>query len=208
MLLYCSRTTNKKTKPELLSKASIALDRRPTRVDGDAKKHCLPKTNRETVQTTNDKDKDVPELKSLLGSQSQVKTSVKTCTTTKTSGDVDEYLSRNTSEIKTNPETASPGGEIRRGNRSRHVRFHSVELKEYAMTVGDHPFCKGYFPLTLDWCHAQPVEININDYEASKTSKMELHLDVRERFERLTLVSGMTESTLAYLEHCRRQRIL
>lgn len=91
----------------------------------------------------------------------------------------------------------------------RHVRFHSVELQEYAVTVGDHPLCKGYFPLTLDWSHARPVEFRINEYERrrirNRSELQELHMNARERWERLRLVTGLTESTLAIMEQSRHR---
>jgi hypothetical protein len=34
------------------------------------------------------------------------------------------------------------------------VSFSTVEIREYAITVGDNPSCRGPFPLQLDWEHA------------------------------------------------------
>lgn len=115
------------------------------------------------------------------------------------------------------------GGRRRRHHHhNHHVRFHSVELQEYAVTLGDHPFCTGYFPLTLDWSHTRSVSTPINAYEASKlrrrdekhagtvileasSSIWDYHLDAHERLERLRLVAGLDEPTLVHLELCRRQ---
>ena len=36
------------------------------------------------------------------------------------------------------------------------VSFSTVEIREYAITVGDNPSCQGPFPLQLDWEHAPP----------------------------------------------------
>ena len=106
-------------------------------------------------------------------------------------------LAKDLSELKKKRANQAPRG---------HVRFHSVELKEYAVTLGDHPMCK-VLPLTLDWSHSTPVEFTINDYEASRKAKFELHMDVRDRFERLTLVSGMSENMVARLEQTRRRSL-
>lgn len=40
------------------------------------------------------------------------------------------------------------------GNIPRRVRFQDrIEIREYAVTIGDHPCCLGGLPLTLDWYH-------------------------------------------------------
>jgi hypothetical protein len=41
----------------------------------------------------------------------------------------------------------------------RSVSFKSVEVREYSITVGDHPLCYDGLPLTLDWEHSDTVEI-------------------------------------------------
>lgn len=112
----------------------------------------------------------------------------------------------------------------RQTNKRRVVRFDAVHVQEYNVTIATKAYCQGYFPITLDWQHAAPKTMAVNDYEASRrhvrktggayhsykhdtdaSYKGDLYLDVRERFERLRLVSGLTEPQLAYMEHCRQQ---
>lgn len=39
----------------------------------------------------------------------------------------------------------------------RRVCFHPhIEVREYSMTVSDHPCCEDAYPLSLDWAHAGP----------------------------------------------------
>jgi len=120
----------------------------------------------------------------------------------------------------------------RRHRNNRHVRFYSVEFQEYAITFGEHP-CAGSFPLTLDWKHTPNQCCSLDDYEYQyhhqhhhhqyrgnnnnnkydmhdtinknyKYSKESMHLDVRERWERLRLFSDLSEEQLMHMEQRRR----
>lgn len=85
-----------------------------------------------------------------------------------------------------------------------HVRFGSVEKVEFAVTVGlGSPDFKGNFPLTLDWSHTSPTIMDVHEYELHRIRKFQLHMDVRERYERLRLVTGLTDSKLVSLEQRR-----
>jgi hypothetical protein len=46
----------------------------------------------------------------------------------------------------------------------RRVSFHPhVEVREYSMTVSDHPYCEDSYPLSLDWAHASPYLRHLDD---------------------------------------------
>eukprot|EP00536_Pseudo-nitzschia_multiseries_P004612 jgi/Psemu1/285216/fgenesh1_pg.78_\ len=47
----------------------------------------------------------------------------------------------------------------------RRVKFGSAHVREYAITVGDHPICKDGLALSLDWAHAKEKVYDIDDYE-------------------------------------------
>jgi hypothetical protein len=65
----------------------------------------------------------------------------------------------------------------------RHVQFAAVSVREHAVTIGNHPYCTGAYPLTLDWPHTPPsssssyhgggseYEYSIDDYEDQQEQK-------------------------------------
>jgi hypothetical protein len=66
----------------------------------------------------------------------------------------------------------------------RHVQFATVSVREHAVTIGNHPYCTGAYPLTLDWPHTPPssssssyhgggseYEYSIDDYEDQQEQK-------------------------------------
>ncbi|CAB9523298.1 expressed unknown protein [Seminavis robusta] len=190
MLLYCS--ISRKHKPHLLTNASIGgteSDRKGVHEKKKRTSHIKIGSNLATIHQPSP--------------SSSCQTSAP-CIPPKPKANSDRQ-NLITKHRKTN---SFPGAS--KPSRGRHVRFNSVELQEYAVTLGDHPFCQGHFPLTLDWSHGRPIHMSVRDYEADKarrrytTSKWEFHMDVRERWERLRLVSGLNETALAHLEQNRQ----
>jgi hypothetical protein len=43
--------------------------------------------------------------------------------------------------------------------REKHVRFSNVEIREYALTVGDHPYCPDGLALSLDWGYSPQTTV-------------------------------------------------
>jgi hypothetical protein len=93
-----------------------------------------------------------------------------------------------------------------RTKRTRRITFASVQIREHAITVGDHDWCEGALPLTLDWKHAKTRSISIDDYEwmrdrQGRTPRGRLHkLEYWQRKQLLHRVSGITEQHLANME--------
>lgn len=71
-----------------------------------------------------------------------------------------------------------------------------VEVREYSMTIGDHPCCNDGLPLTLDWAYA--TEYVYRDIECSRERsqayRMPRRLGFDEKRERLFEVREYTES--------------
>jgi hypothetical protein len=110
------------------------------------------------------------------------------------------------------PPTASSKDRRRPRQHRRHVSFHSVDVQEYNVTVGAYTYCD-VLPVSLDWSHSRRKAFAINDYEAmrrhaSHRKECQLHMDLRDRLERLILVSGMSEFTVATLEQQRKRQYL
>ena len=55
--------------------------------------------------------------------------------------------------------------------RHRGVRFKSVCIREYEITIGDNPYCSFGVPICLDWNHGEDEVIPIDFYEASHKRK-------------------------------------
>jgi hypothetical protein len=53
----------------------------------------------------------------------------------------------------------------------RRVSFHPhVEVREYSLTISDHPCCEDPYPLSLDWAHASPYLRYIDDSKIRGTT--------------------------------------
>lgn len=68
----------------------------------------------------------------------------------------------------------------------RRVSFHKIEVREYTLTVGDHPLCRDGLPLQLDWTHGPSTEINmICSRERDAKYQMPRRLTYEEKRNRL-----------------------
>ena len=55
--------------------------------------------------------------------------------------------------------------------KKRGVRFRNVCIREYAITIGDNPYCSYGVPICLDWSHGEEEVIPIDFFEASNKRK-------------------------------------
>lgn len=51
----------------------------------------------------------------------------------------------------------------------RCVNFSTVKVREFCLTLGDHPWVEAY-PLSLDWSHSDDVSYDVNEYVMRKKS--------------------------------------
>ena len=80
----------------------------------------------------------------------------------------------------------------------RHLTFNpKVTIREYSITVGDHPLCHDAFPLSLDWSHAPEY---CTDIVQSKSRGYRYQpprvLGLQERRQRLVQVADYAVETL------------
>jgi hypothetical protein len=71
----------------------------------------------------------------------------------------------------------------------RSVSFTCLEIREYNVTVGDHPCCTSGFPLTLDWDYAEGSIVSVDEYEecrCPRRSRAELKIAPDQRCEILS----------------------
>eukprot|EP00535_Pseudo-nitzschia_heimii_P003187 CAMPEP_0197174518 /NCGR_PEP_ID=MMETSP1423-20130617/1006_1 /TAXON_ID=476441 /ORGANISM="Pseudo-nitzschia heimii, Strain UNC1101" /LENGTH=259 /DNA_ID=CAMNT_0042623459 /DNA_START=104 /DNA_END=883 /DNA_ORIENTATION=+ len=97
----------------------------------------------------------------------------------------------------------------------RKVRFGSVRVQEYAITVGDHPICKDGLALSLDWAHSEEKVYDINRYKTPRRINNQRRgirrkrrvskLDYWQRREILIRVGSFSYADLSRIE-CKRNR--
>lgn len=79
------------------------------------------------------------------------------------------------------------------------VRFANVEVREYAVTIGDHPCCPTGCPLSLDWDYiAEPVT-SLDTYEAQRAprrNRQQLHTTAADRMRILSQEGGLSDGEL------------
>jgi hypothetical protein len=88
----------------------------------------------------------------------------------------------------------------------RRVRFDTIQVREHAITIGDHPFCSDHLALTLDWKHSEESVFNIDVYEHVKRHHAKngrghlVPLGFWRRRRWLQIVSGLTDQNLIHEE--------
>jgi hypothetical protein len=81
---------------------------------------------------------------------------------------------------------------------TRHVQFSTVEVREYNLTIGDHPICESY-PLALDWDYTICSKVPVDQCEAHYCHR----LTSLARKIRIALVSGRSLQELSLQEASR-----
>ena len=90
----------------------------------------------------------------------------------------------------------------------RHKRGHKksvsfnryMEIREHALTIGDHPLCRDSLPLSLGWEHGETEVKDLNNFEKQRLPHRrigsEMKLTYLERKNLLRRVAGMTEADM------------
>lgn len=98
--------------------------------------------------------------------------------------------------------TSSPR-QARQRKRGHHksVSFNQfLEVREHAVTIGDHPFCRDSLPLSLAWEHGETERMDLDCYEAERLPRRrsgnDMKLSYYERKNLLRNIAGMTEADL------------
>jgi hypothetical protein len=97
----------------------------------------------------------------------------------------------------------------------KRVSFGVVQVQEYELTLGDHPFSSSY-PLSLDWPHTAEKEYDLDLFERVRQTAMRnssrsrpcKHLTPNQRRSRLSTVSGINPTDLAKQDQLRHQQLL
>ncbi|KAL7558886.1 hypothetical protein ACA910_019422 [Epithemia clementina (nom. ined.)] len=61
--------------------------------------------------------------------------------------------------------SAAPAGGGRNNSNNKLVRFHRIEIREYGVTLGDHPGTRIGPPVTIEWDHQAELVVDLDQYE-------------------------------------------
>lgn len=84
---------------------------------------------------------------------------------------------------------------------SIHVKFQSIQIRNYDMTLGDNPSCNYGPPVALDWSYDDAGSIPLDDYEESRGTRRkiyQMHLNVIHR-KRILERTDVTEDEIEYV---------
>lgn len=89
----------------------------------------------------------------------------------------------------------------RRPKHKKSVSFgRYLEIREHALTIGDHPMCRDSFPLSLAWEHSETEMMELNKFEEQRQNHRrrgnDMKLSYFERKNLLRNIAGMTESEM------------
>ena len=79
------------------------------------------------------------------------------------------------------------------------VSFAKVEVREYTVTIGDHPYCVNGCPLSLDWDYSLCKSVSLDTYEALHPPRRhghELRTTWEERCNILCQGNGCTQGEI------------
>jgi hypothetical protein len=87
----------------------------------------------------------------------------------------------------------------------RQVSFTKLKIREYDMTLGDHPSARSGPPVQLDWDYQAENVVNLEDYELARRprrNRRQMRLTYRDRERLLYKEKGFTEEEVntAWLE--------
>jgi hypothetical protein len=111
---------------------------------------------------------------------------------------------RNTSMSSDSSAEFSPIASTKSRKKARRsVGFQSlVQVRTYAVTLGDHPYCPGGLALTCDWAVQHEARVSMESLEHRRPKKAsELRLSYVQRRHRLVECTGLSPGELLQLEY-------
>lgn len=95
-------------------------------------------------------------------------------------------------------------GLVERSASRPQVRFHNVQIREYAVTIGDHG--RDSCPLTLDWTHAAETVHHIDAYERHRSKRRGRAVPRMSLDERRARVQSVCQ--LSHVKVCELERTM
>jgi hypothetical protein len=86
----------------------------------------------------------------------------------------------------------------------KQIRFGTVEIREYGVTVGANTGCRDSCPIQLTWQHAPSKirDIFASNGKSSKVNKFVKRLSIAERRALISRVQGISEESVLQMEYC------
>lgn len=108
-------------------------------------------------------------------------------------------------DIVLSEDDASSSSDSSSGKGLKRVSFSNVEVREYSVTIGDHPFCRDGLPITLDWKFNEKSTVFPVPRESRKRNAdgFPRRLDYQERLSRLQCVTGITDKHMLLIQNHR-----
>jgi len=77
-----------------------------------------------------------------------------------------------------------------------------LEVRQHALTIGDHPMCRDSLPISLAWDHGDTMLMDLDGFEAQRKgfrrNRSMMKLSYFERKNMLRKVSGFTEAEIVH----------
>jgi len=96
--------------------------------------------------------------------------------------------------------TRSEPANIGRPSFNKTIKFHNIEIREYARTLGDNPSCSSGPPVSISWDYKALKAMTIDDYEETRPARrtqMEMVLPRKLRSEMLKRDWQITQRQIA-----------
>mmetsp|Transcript_3224 Transcript_3224/g.5063 ORF Transcript_3224/g.5063 Transcript_3224/m.5063 type:complete len:328 (-) Transcript_3224:384-1367(-) len=96
-------------------------------------------------------------------------------------------------------ETASENHQVAHLGARRSVTFGVVNIREYDLTLGDHPDCTFGPPMSLDWDYEEVFESSVEYYETNREPRRKPHQMIQNYFRRKNILmacAGFSEKDL------------
>lgn len=104
---------------------------------------------------------------------------------------------KNVKVSRSKSETASENHQVLAARRS--VTFGVVNIREYDLTLGDHPDCTFGPPMSLDWDYQEVFESSVEYYETNREPRRRPHQMIQNYFRRKNILmacAGFSEKEL------------
>jgi hypothetical protein len=109
-------------------------------------------------------------------------------------------MSKSSSALTLVGSETSEDGYVETTRPQNNVKFDSIQVRNYSVTLGDNPSCAYGPPLTLDWEYDERDPISVDQYEGAKKNPPrkvhQMHLLSRKRQQILKEAAGITDDEM------------
>ena len=125
----------------------------------------------------------------------------------KKSGDLLEY-STSSKSTAASDFSDSEESTVSTGGNPLHVRFDSIQIRDYNVTLGDNPSTLYGPPISLDWEYDERDPMCLDKYEEGRSTRRkmhQMHMLSRQRANLLKIAAGVTDDEIEMVMEEMRQ---